>query len=79
MSRITVPLPDELVLQAKRHASLTGRSFNQLIADALCHEMQRPAKPRCLSEPLPVFEGNGLRPGVDLSDYSALLDLIDER
>jgi hypothetical protein len=26
----------------------------------------------------PVFEGQGLRPGVDLDNSSALLDLMDE-
>ena len=79
MSRTTVRLPDDLLAQAQRHASRTGRTFTQLIADALRFEMQRPAKPRRVSEPLPVFGADGLRPGVDLSDNSALLDLMDER
>ncbi len=77
MPGINVRLPDDLIIQAQRYAARTGRTFNQLIADALRHEMQRPAKPRHVSEPLPVFEGDGLRPGVDLSDYSALLGLMD--
>jgi hypothetical protein len=79
MSRITVSLPDALILQAKRHASLTSRTFNQLIADALTHEMQRSDSPCCVSDPLPVFSGNGVQAGVDLSNYSALLDIMDER
>lgn len=79
MSRTTVRLPDDLLAEAQRHASRTGRSFTQLIADALRYEMQRAAAPRRVCEPLPVYGGNGVRPGVDLSDTSALLDLMDER
>jgi hypothetical protein len=79
MSRTTIRLPDDLLAQAQRYASRTGRTFTQLIADALRYEMRRPATPRRVSEPLPIFGGGGLRPGVDLSDNSALLDLMDER
>lgn len=79
MSRTTVRLPDDLLSQAQRYASLTGRTFTQLIADALRYELQRGVAPRRVSEPLPVFAGDGVRAGVDLSDTSALLDLMDER
>lgn len=79
MSRTTVRLPDDLLAQAQRHANRTGRTFTQLIADALRYEMQRTRTARRVSEPLPVYGGKGLRPGVDLSDNSALLDLMDER
>lgn len=78
MSRTTVRLPDDLLAEAQRHASRTGRTFTQLIADALRYEMQRATEPRRVCEPLPVYGGNGLRAGVDLSDTSALLDLMDE-
>lgn len=79
MSRTTVRLPDDLLAQAQAHASRTGRTFTQLIADALRFEMQRADTPRQVCEPLPTYGGEGLRPGVDLSDSSALLDYMDER
>lgn len=34
--------------------------------------------PSATREPLPTFRGHGLRPGVDLDDAAALLDLMEE-
>ncbi len=77
MSRTTVRLPEDLLAQAQAHAGRTGRTFTQLVADALRYEMQRSPASRRVCEPLPVYGGQGLRPGVDLGDTSALLDLMD--
>jgi hypothetical protein len=77
MSRTTVRLPDDLLAQAQAHAGRTGRTFTQLVEDALRYEMQRPRAPGRVCEPLPVYHGAGVRPGVDLADTSALLDLMD--
>lgn len=79
MTRTTVRLPDDLLAQAQAHAGRTGRTFTQLVADALRYEMQRTDTPLRVCEPLPVYGGSGVRPGVDLGDTSALLDLMDER
>lgn len=79
MSRTTVRLPDELLLQAQAHAMRTGRTFTQLLADALRYEIQRAPEMRRVCEPLPTYGGVGLQPGVDLSDSNALLDLMDGR
>jgi hypothetical protein len=79
MSRTTVRLPDELLLQAQAHAMRTGRTFTQLLADALRYEMQRAPEMRRVCEPLPTYGGGGLQAGVDLSDSNALLDLMDGR
>lgn len=77
MSRTTIRLPADLLSQAQAFAGRTGRSFTQLVTDALRYEMQRvEASPR-VCEPLPVYGGQGLRPGVDLADNAALLDLMD--
>ena len=77
MSRTTIRLPTDLLTQAQAFAGLTGRSFTQLVADALRYEMQRGDAPKRVCEPLPVYGGQGLRPGIDLADNSALLDLMD--
>jgi predicted transcriptional regulator len=41
MIRTTVRLPDDLLEQAQAHAARTGRSFTQLLADALRFELER--------------------------------------
>lgn len=79
MIRTTVRLPDELLAAAKRRARATGRSFTDLLADALRLELQRPLKASRVREPLPTYRGNGLQAGVDLSDAGALEDLMNGR
>ena len=67
MSRTTVRLPDELLLQAQAqaqaHAMRTGRTFTQLLADALRYEIQRAPEMRRVCEPLPTYGVMGCRPG----------------
>jgi hypothetical protein len=77
MSRTTIRLPADLLAQAQAFAGRTDRSFTQLVADALRYEMQRLEVSARVSEPLPVYGGQGLRPGVDLADNAALLDIMD--
>ncbi len=77
MTRTTVRLPDELLSAAQRHARETGRTFTDLVADALRNELRQPMAALRVCEPLPTYRGSGLQPGVDLSDMSALLDLMD--
>lgn len=77
MSRTTVRLPDELLEQAQAHASRTGRTFTQLLSDALRYELQRGTGARRVAEPLPMYGGSGLQAGVDLGSNSALLDRMD--
>lgn len=77
--RTTVRLPDELMRAAKRRAQETGRSLTQLLEDSLRAELRQPARARRVSEPLQTYGGDGLRPGVDLSDSSALEDLMSGR
>ena len=77
--RTTVRLPDQLMRAAKRRAQETGRTLTQVIEDSLRAELQRPARATAVREPLPTYAGNGLLPGVDLSDSNALDDLMTER
>ena len=76
MTRTTVRLPDELLAAAKRRARETGRTFTDLLSDALRNELRAPVLASRVCEPLPVYRGEGLRPGVDLTDSSALEDLL---
>ncbi|MEW5918906.1 MAG: YlcI/YnfO family protein [Gemmatimonadota bacterium] len=77
--RTTVRLPDELMRAAKRRAQETGRSLTQLLEDCLRAELRQPSRARRVSEPLPTYAGKGLQPGVDLTDASALEDLMSGR
>ena len=76
--RTTVRLPESLMREAKRHAAQTGRTLTQLIEDGVRAELQRAVRPKRVAEPLPTYRGKGLRPGVELSDSSALEDVMSE-
>ena len=76
MARTTVRLPEELLAAAQRHAWETGRTFTELLADAVRHELQRHATPAAVHEPLPSYRGRGLHPSVDLADSAALEDIM---
>ena len=79
MIRTTVRLPQELLSAAQQRARETGRSFTDLLADALRNELRMPAFVTRVCEPLPTYRGQGVRPGVDLTDASALDDYMNER
>jgi len=76
MVRTTVRLPEALLAAAQRHAESSGRTFTDLLADALRNELQRATVPRRVAEPLPTYRGNGLHPSVDLSNSAALEDIM---
>ena len=76
--RTTVRLPDDLMRSAKRRAQQTGRTLTQLLEDCLRAELRQPTARR-VAEPLPVYSGQGLQPGVDLTDSSALEDVMSDR
>lgn len=77
--RTTVRLPDALMRAAKGHAQQTGRTLTQLLADCLRAELQRGTRPQRVAKPLPTYRGDGLQPGVDLTDASALEDVMSSR
>jgi hypothetical protein len=79
MTRTTVRLPNELLTAAQELARSTGRTFTDLLSDALRHELARASLPTRVCEPLPTYRGRGLAPGVDLSDAAALEDLMQGR
>ena len=72
-------LDEKLLAEAKKLAVDTGRTFTQVVEDALRvalaqRRRKKPAKPIKLH----TFCGTGLQPGVDLNNNAALADLMDE-
>jgi hypothetical protein len=77
--RTTVRLDEALLTQAKKLAVDTGRSLTQVIEDSLRIALAlRQKKGQSAPIKLHTSGGGGLRPGVDLSNNAALLDLMDE-
>jgi predicted transcriptional regulator len=76
--RTTIRLDDHLLAEVKKVAAETGRTITAVIEGALRESLGRrkaaTARPRAR---LATFKGKGLRPGVDLDDSAALLDLLD--
>ena len=76
--RTTVDLPDDLIAQVKRVAVGTKRTLSQVIEDSLRESLARRKRRPVERCQLPVFGEGGVRPGVDLDDASALLDVMDD-
>jgi hypothetical protein len=76
--RTTVNIDDRLLRQAKLAATRSGRSLSDLVDDGLRLLLRRAAPDARDLSALPTFGGSGLRPGVDLEDKAALLELLDE-
>jgi hypothetical protein len=78
--RTTLNLDDELLVGAKELAARNRTTLTAVIEDALRDKLRE----RDAAEPLPPVElpvsrmRGGLRPGVDLDDTAALLDLLEE-
>lgn len=81
MSRIvrtTIRLPEELARAIKRLAADTDRTMTRVIEEALRETLARRDQPPKLRRiRLSTFAGGGLRPGVDLDDSAALLELME--
>lgn len=78
--RTTIRLDDELLARAKTLAARTGRTLTAVIEDALRAALaQGRRRPPAERIELPSFGAGGVRPGVDLDDTAALLDLMETR
>lgn len=77
--RTTVRLDERLLRDAKAFAARNGRTLTSVLEDALRQFLTRPAGPQA-QRPYRVraFKGGGLLPRVDLDDFAALLDLMEE-
>ena len=77
--RTTVRLDERLLREAKALAARERRTLTAVIDDALRQFLARKSAPRAKRAPVKLitFGGGGLRPGVDLDDTAALLDLME--
>ena len=78
--RTTIRIDEQLLEQARREAIRQKKSLTAIIEDALRASLSRQqstGKRRPVK--LVTFSGQGLLPGVDLDDSSALLDLMDNK
>ncbi len=76
--RTTINLPDDLILQAKKVALEADTTLTEIIANALRETLARRTQkgPKKKFRMITYGKG-GTYPGVDISDTSALLDIMD--
>lgn len=77
--RTTIELNDELLRAAKSHAAREGQSLKATIERALRELLAGAGRADGKGPPLPVFRGQGMQPGVDLTDNAALEDLLNAK
>ena len=71
-------LDERLLAEAKKFAAETGRTLTSVLEDALRETLaRRSARVKRRPVRLKTVKGNGIRPGVDLDDTAALLDLME--
>ena len=76
--RTTVNLPDELLARAKQYAAATHRTLTSVLEEGLRAVLDRPRRPEgSVPVRLVTYGSGGLRPGVDLDDTAALLDVME--
>ncbi|HEV2008147.1 MAG TPA: CopG family transcriptional regulator [Burkholderiales bacterium] len=76
--RTTVRFDERLLAEAKKRAAETGQTLTSVLEDALRETLaRRSARAQRKPVRLKTVKGNGIRPGVDLDDTAALLDLME--
>ena len=70
-----------LLSEAKKWATDRHTSLTAVIEDALREVLSRKSPAPAIKGKfsLPTFKGRGLRPGVDLDNTAALLDVMEEK
>ena len=76
--RTTVRLDPALMAEVKRLAASTNRTLTAVIEDALREVVARRQRRSRRAVTLTVFDGNGVRPGIDIDDTAALMDVMDK-
>lgn len=75
--RTTVDLSEDLIQEAKLRAARRRVTFSAVIEDALRASFARDVAAAQNIVNLPTYGAGGVRPGVDLDNNAALLDLMD--
>jgi hypothetical protein len=81
MTRTTITIDEDLLADVKAEASRSGRTFSELVADALRERLARRQpinRPQRARLPVDTTVSGGLRPGVDLDNNAALRDVLDD-
>jgi hypothetical protein len=78
--RTTIRLEDSLLAEAKRIAAETGSTLTAVIENALRQSFAHQKRAEKRGKVRFTTSGKGgLRPGVDLDNSAALLDLMEQR
>jgi len=75
--RTTLNLDDALMRNLKRRAAETGRTLTSLVEEAIGSLLDGETEPTPDYRLRWVIVEGGARPGIDLSDRDALMDLMD--
>ena len=75
--RTTIDINDELLCAVKSHAARSRSTLRAIVEQALREFLSDAPRGRAIGPPIPVFRGEGVRPGVDLTDNAALEDLMN--
>jgi plasmid stability protein len=75
--RTTVNLSDDLLQQAKLYAASHGRTLTRVLEDSLRTTLSRQRDERRSESVLLPTALGAPRPGIDLDDSAALLDVMD--
>ncbi|NMO90408.1 ribbon-helix-helix protein, CopG family [Actinomycetospora sp. TBRC 11914] len=77
--RTTITIDDGLLAQVRRRAAELGQTVSQVIEDSVREKLLRRDDQEAAGFRVRAFRGGRLRPGVDLDDNGALLEVLDER
>ena len=75
--RTTIDINDELLRAVKAHAVSERKTLKATIEEALREFLAAPWQGVAGAPPIPVFRGQGVQPGVDLTDNAALEAIMD--
>ena len=75
--RIAVDINDALLHAAKSQAARERRPLQAIVEQALREFLSRPGRADASGPPIPVFRGQGVQPGVDLTDNAAIEALMN--
>ena len=77
--RTTIDINDALLRAVKAHAAGERKTLKATIEQALRAFLAGPAQAAADAPPIPVFRGQGVQPGVDLTDNAALAAIMNAK
>ena len=75
--RTSIDVNDALLKAVKARAAEEHMTLKETFEQALREYLTGPSGARTDAPPIPTFRGNGVQPGVDLTDNAALQALMD--